>query len=234
LSRIIPSSSTCGSERTVADLLPAWPVLIAFLGVSLILAVVPGPGVAYIVARSVTAGRRTGLVSVAGVAAGNLGNAVAASLGLAAILAVSSTAFLALKYAGAAYLVWLGLRALRRDVVASVPESGMHRIRPRHVLRDGFLVALLNPKTMLFFGSFLPQFMAADAASPAQGILLGALFVAVAAVTDTAYALAAAAVAPLLRGRPGLQGAGRRLRGGALVGLGLYTACSDSHAPQTG
>lgn len=218
----------------VADLLPAWPVLIAFLGVSLVLAVAPGPGVAYIVARSVTAGRRTGLVSVAGVAAGNLGNAVAASLGLAAILAVSSTAFLALKYAGAAYLLWLGLRTLRRDNVVSVPESGMRRTRARRVFRDGFLVALLNPKTMLFFGSFLPQFMAADAASPAQGILLGALFVAVAAVTDTAYALAAAAVAPLLRGRTGLRGAGRRLSGGALVGLGLYAACGDSHAPRTG
>jgi threonine/homoserine/homoserine lactone efflux protein len=218
----------------VPELLPAWPVLIAFLGASLVLALVPGPGVAYIVARSIGESREAGLVSVAGVAAGNLGNAVGASLGLAAILAASSTAFLALKYAGAAYLVWLGVQALRRHDVASVAESDVRTPRPRRVFRDGFLVALLNPKTTLFFGSFLPQFMTADSASAAHSILLGTMFVTIAAITDTAYALTANAVAPMLRRRNGVRAGGRWLGGGTLVGLGLYTACGDSRAPRTG
>jgi len=93
--------------------LPAWPVLAAFALASLVLAATPGPGVLYIVTRTLAQGRRAGLASLAGVALGNLGNAMAASLGLAAVLAVSSLAFGVVKWAGAAYLVWLGIKALR-------------------------------------------------------------------------------------------------------------------------
>src|SRR5437868_8654587 len=96
------------------DLLPPFPLLGAFLVASFVLAVTPGPGVFYIVARSVTQGRLSGLASVAGVALGNLGNAVGASLGLAALFAVSSLAFTVVKYLGALYLVWLGVQALRK------------------------------------------------------------------------------------------------------------------------
>ena len=101
------------------NVLPTWPLLSVFLAASFILAITPGPGVFYIVARSVAQGRRHGLASVAGVALGNLGNAVGASLGLAALFAVSSTAFTLVKYAGALYLVYLGIQVLRAPGAAA-------------------------------------------------------------------------------------------------------------------
>jgi threonine/homoserine/homoserine lactone efflux protein len=104
----------------MSDFLPAWPLLSAFLIASFILAITPGPGVFYIVTRSLLQGRRFGLASVAGVALGNFGNAVGASLGLAALFAVSSLAFLVVKYAGALYLVYLGVQALRAPYPARV------------------------------------------------------------------------------------------------------------------
>src|SRR6266403_4444510 len=164
-----------GGALTMHDLLPAWPLLSAFLVASLILAVTPGPAVFYIVTRSVAQGRRCGLASVAGVALGNLGNAIGASLGLAALFAVSSVAFTVVKYAGALYLVYLGVRAMRAprsDGDIPVTASGPLW----QVFRDGFIVALLNPKTALFFTAFLPQFMRTDAEPIMQSILLGSLF----------------------------------------------------------
>ena len=210
------------------DLLPAWPLLSAFLVASFILAVTPGPGVFYVVTRSLLQGRRFGLASVAGVALGNLGNAAGASLGLAAIFAVSSLAFTIVKYAGALYLVFLGIQALRaprrRHGEAPAPAT-MGRI-----FRDGFIVALLNPKTAIFFAAFLPQFMSADAAPVLQSLALGSLFVAMAAVTDTAYAIAAGAVAPTLARASGAGALGRYFTGGAFIGLGVLTAFSGSRS----
>jgi threonine/homoserine/homoserine lactone efflux protein len=210
------------------DLLPAWPLLSAFLVASLILAVTPGPGVFYIVTRSLLQGRRYGLASVAGVALGNLGNAIGASIGLAALFAISSVAFTIVKYAGAAYLVYLGFQALRApgpETQAGVPQPAA--LWP--IFRDGFIVALLNPKTAIFFAAFLPQFMSHDAAPVMQGIALGALFVAIAAVTDSIYALAASAAAPVLAQARGIRALGRYATGGAFIGLGLFTALSGSH-----
>lgn len=151
--------------------LPPVPLLTAFVIASLVLALVPGPGVLYIVARSLGQGRRSGLTSVAGVALGNLGNAIGASIGL---------------------------------------------------------TALLNPKTAVFFAAFLPQFM--DPGRPAipQGIVLGTLFAAIAASTDTAYALAASAVAPALARGGRLRNPGRYLAGGTFIGLGVLATCGGS------
>lgn len=210
----------------MTSLLPPWPLFSAFLLASLVLAVTPGPGVLYIVTRSLVQGRRSGLVSVAGVALGNLGNALAASLGLAALFAVSAVAFLAVKYAGACYLVYLGVQMLRasRDEAPVVAPSAAP---PDRVFRDGFVVALLNPKTTIFFAAFLPQFLSPGAPPMFQSMALGALFVAIAAVTDSAYALAAGAVAPALRnGR--VRRLGRRLGGGVFIGLGLFAALGGS------
>lgn len=206
----------------MTDLLPSWPLFAAFLLASLVLAVTPGPGVLYIVARSLLQGRRAGLVSVAGVALGNLGNALAAALGLAALFAVSSVAFLAVKYAGAGYLVCLGvqmLRARRDEMPAAVPSA----TTPGRVFRDGFVVALLNPKTTLFFAAFLPQFLSPGVPPMFQSMALGGLFVAIAAATDSAYALAAGALAPALRSDRA-RSLGRRLGGGVFIGLGLFAA----------
>lgn len=210
----------------MTDLLPPWPLFSAFLVASFVLAVTPGPGVLYIVTRSLVQGRRFGLASVAGVALGNLGNALAASIGLAALFAISSLAFSVVKYAGAFYLVYLGVQMLRSNPISSsataTPSASLGR-----VLRDGFVVALLNPKTTVFFAAFLPQFLGANAPPMFQSIALGTLFVAIAAVTDSAYALAAGAVAPALRGDI-LPRIGRRLGGGVFIGLGVFTALAGS------
>src|SRR5262245_50498108 len=125
------------------ELLPSWPMLSVFLLATLVLAVTPGPGVFYIVTRSIAQGRSAGLASVAGVALGNLGNAIGASIGLAALFAVSSLAFTVVKYAGAAYLVYLGIQALRAPAV-NAPTDSMQPVELRRIFRDGFLVALLN------------------------------------------------------------------------------------------
>ena len=211
----------------MSDLLPPLPLLSAFLVASFVLAVTPGPGVFYIVTRSITQGRLSGLASVAGVALGNLGNAVGAALGLAALFAVSSMAFTVVKYLGALYLVYLGIQALR---ARPRPDDGLAPAPPvaalRRIFGDGFVVALFNPKTALFFAAFLPQFLSAQDAGVLQPIVLGGLFVLIAAVTDTGYALMAGAISRRIRRGNPLLAAGRYLTGGAFIGLGLFTALS--------
>ena len=212
----------------MTDLFPPWPLFSAFLFASFVLAVTPGPGVLYIVTRSLVQGRRFGLVSVAGVALGNLGNALAASVGLAALFAVSSLAFSVVKYAGALYLVYLGVQMLRSSSAensAAVPAAAPLK----RVFRDGFVVALLNPKTTVFFAAFLPQFLSSNSPPMFQSMALGSLFVAIAAVTDSVYALAAGAAAPALRGSV-FRRIGRRLGGGVFVGLGVFTALAGSRS----
>lgn len=211
----------------MTELFPPWPLFSAFLFASFVLAVTPGPAVFYIVTRSLVQGRRSGLVSVVAVALGNLGNALAASGGLAVLFAVSSLAFSVVKYAGALYLVYLGLQMLRASSAESpvdVPVAPMHR-----VFREGFVVALLNPKTTIFFAAFLPQFLSPDLPPMPQSLVLGTLFVAIAALTDIAYVLAAGAVAPSLRGS-GARRLGRWLGGGVFIGLGVFTALAESRA----
>jgi threonine/homoserine/homoserine lactone efflux protein len=201
-------------------------VLSAFLIASIILAVTPGPGVLYIVTRSLTQGRRFGLASVAGVALGNLGNAVGASIGLAAVFAVSALAFTLVKYLGALYLVYLGIHAVR----APQPDRASAMPAPaslRRIFRDGFIVALLNPKTAIFFAAFLPQFMNTESPAIVQSLTLGSVFVAIAATTDTAYALAAGALASVLTRARGVRSLGRYLTGGSFIGLGIYTVARN-------
>lgn len=207
------------------------PLLVAFLLASLVLAATPGPGVLYVVTRTLAQGRRAGLASVAGVALGNLGNALGAALGLAALFGASALAFSAVKWAGAAYLVWLGIRALRppskpadaAEVVFSAPRWG-------RIFRDGFLVALLNPKTALFFAAFLPQFIHPGDSPILQSVTLGTSFVAIAACTDTAYVLSAGLVAPALGRFNGVGGMGRWLTAAIYIGLGAFTATAGSRS----
>ena len=212
----------------MSEVLPDWPLLSAFLVASFILAVTPGPGVFYVVTRSLLQGRCFGFASVAGVALGNLGNAFGASLGLAALFAISSLAFTVVKYAGALYLIYLGVQALRapaREMAVAAPPARMSRI-----FCDGFVVALLNPKTAIFFAAFLPQFMSPGGSPMVQSMALGSIFVAMAAVTDTGYAMAAGAVAPMLARAGGTAALGRYLTGGAFIGLGVLTAVSGSRS----
>lgn len=214
----------------MTTLFPPWPLFSAFLLASFVLAITPGPGVIYIFTRSIVQGRRSGLVSVAGVALGNLGNALAASLGLAALFAVSSLAFAAIKYAGALYLVYLGVQMLR-SAPADNP-SALPATEPLgRVFREGFVVALFNPKTTIFFAAFLPQFLNSDAPFMLQSMTLGLLFVVIAAVTDSAYALAAGAIAPALRNGM-IRRIGRYLGGSVFAGLGVFAALAGSRGAE--
>jgi threonine/homoserine/homoserine lactone efflux protein len=209
------------------ELLPSWSVLSAYMLASVALAMTPGPGVFYIVTRSLAHGRRSGIASVAGVALGNLGNAIAASVGLAALFAVSALAFEVVKYAGALYLVFLGVRTLRAPRMEVDLRRVPRKARHARIFRDGFVVALLNPKTAVFFAAFLPQFLNAKAQLILPSIVLGAIFVAIAAVTDSAYALAAGAMRRALVGAQGVRALGRYCSASALIGLGVFTAFGD-------
>lgn len=204
--------------------------IVLFAAAAFVLIVIPGPGVLYVVARSVQQGRMAGLVSTWGVACGAYLQIVLAAYGLAALLAKSAIAFSALRYIGAAYIVWLGIQQIRARA-ESGPEVGkLSRRAMWRIFADGVVVCVFNPKSALFFVAFLPQFVditSADATG--QILLLGAVFVAIALVSDGAYALAAAALAKrFVRGSAGLRRA-RWLGGGTLIGLGVATAVSGSH-----
>ncbi len=203
----------------------AWPVLAAFLLASLALAAAPGPGVVYIVTRTIAQGRRAGIASVVGVALGNLGNAIGAAIGLAALFALSSAAFTVVKFAGAAYLVYLGVKALRRTD-GGVEAAPSREPRLGRIFRQGCLVALLNPKTAIFFAAFLPQFIDPAGSAIAQSVLFGSLFVLVAACTDMAYVLAAGVATTAIGNVRIARAWGRHASAAVFIGLGIFTAVS--------
>lgn len=203
--------------------------LLAFLAASVVLAVTPGPGVIYIVTRTLAQGRAAGVGSIAGVACGNFVNALGASLGLAALFAVSSLAFMLVKYAGAAYLIYLGVKMLRG--APRVEDSRALTPAPvGRLFREGVLVALLNPKTTIFFAAFLPQFMHPGMPALPQAVMLGAIFVVVAATSDLGYVLLATALAPRFARAGAAPGWGRYASGGALIALGVASAMAGQRS----
>ncbi len=210
---------------------PAWPVLAAFLLASLALAAAPGPGVVYIVTRTIAQGRRAGIASVVGVALGNLGNAIGAAIGLAALLALSSAAFTVVKFAGAAYLVYLGIKALR-PADGGVEGEPFEEPDLGRIFRQGCLVALLNPKTAIFFAAFLPQFIDPNGSAIVQSVLFGTLFVLVAACTDAAYVLAAGAATTAMGNVRIVRALGRYASAAVFIGLGIFTAVSGAPRPK--
>lgn len=198
--------------------------LTAFVAASLVLALLPGPGVLYIVTRSLVQGRSSGLLSAAAMAVGNLVCGMLVALGLAAIVAASAMVFTALRYAGAAYLVYLGLRMILARSASS--SDATPPASQRRVFLDGLVVALLNPKTIIFFAAFLPQFMDVAQPSMPQASLLIAVFVLIAFITDSGYALAAGWIAaPLQRSRRA-QLYSRWIGGCILVALGMLALWS--------
>jgi threonine/homoserine/homoserine lactone efflux protein len=200
------------------------PTFAIFALASFILAITPGPGVIFLVARTLSQGRSVGLASIGGVALGNFGNASLASLGLAVVFAASSAAFLLVKLAGAAYLVFLGVRALISGSTASPAAPCAPTISRLRAFRDGFLVALLNPKTALFFAAFLPQFVGRAGSLLAQSLFLSGVFVLIAICTDTAYVLAADALGPRLTKLLGWRSYGRYVTAATFIALGAYVA----------
>ena len=198
--------------------------LTVFVLAALALLLVPGPAVLYIVARSVDQGRSAGLVSVLGVSIGSMVHVVAAALGLSAILVQSAAAFRTIKYLGAAYLIYLGIRRLLGKGDAIVDATGTNRSL-RRIFFQGVWVNILNPKTALFFFAFLPQFVDVSAGSVGMQILfLGTLLVTMGIVTDGAYAIAAGSLGDWLKNRPRVVTAQRLFAGGVFISLGLATA----------
>jgi threonine/homoserine/homoserine lactone efflux protein len=187
---------------------------------ALALLAVPGPAVLYVVMQSAEQGGRVGLASVAGIHLGTLVHVAAAVAGLSALIVASAVAFSVVKYAGAAYLIYLGVRKLLgRDRVAEV-EKGNEPLR--RAFTRGIIVNVLNPKTALFFLAFLPQFVDADRGGVwSQALVLGLVFVGLGLVSDSLYALAAGSVGTLLRRR---RTALRHGSGVVFVGLGAAAA----------
>jgi threonine/homoserine/homoserine lactone efflux protein len=216
----------------MSDILPSLPMLLTFVLASFILAVTPGPAVLYIITRSIAQGRASGLASVAGVALGNMGNMIGASIGLAALFAVSTLAFTVVKFLGALYLIFIGTQMIleARRTGAQAQAGDIPRIALRRIFRDGFLVALFNPKTALFFAAFLPQFLDAHGNHLVQSIALGAIFVLLAAITDTLYVLAASAVRGSLGKLSSASRMGKYAGGTAFIGLGILTAFTSHKA----
>jgi threonine/homoserine/homoserine lactone efflux protein len=171
-----------------------------FCGTALALLAIPGPAVLYIVVQSAEQGRRVGLASVGGIHVGSLVHVAAATAGLSALIVASSLAFSVVKYAGAAYLVYLGIRKLLERTPVEHVEPSSEPLR-RAFLR-GIVVNVLNPKTALFFLAFLPQFIDPDRGAVwSQVLVLGLLFVALGVASDSLYAVAAGTVGGLLRRR---------------------------------
>ena len=209
--------------------MPDPATLLVFGAAALALIVVPGPAVLYIVSQSIDRGRLAGFVSALGIAVGALVHVCAAAVGLSSILVSSATAFNVVKYAGAAYLICMGLWTILRrrdDRPASAPSE--RRLRRR--FGQGVIVNVLNPKTALFFFAFLPQFVDPEQGAAALQIaVLGLVFVVIAVISDSVWALAAGTASERLRGNRRFLSVQRYVSGSVFVGLGALTAAAKRH-----
>jgi threonine/homoserine/homoserine lactone efflux protein len=213
--------------------MPSPEVFAAFAVASLALLVVPGPSVLYIVTRSMDQGRAAGLVSVLGIHTGSIVHVAAAALGLSAILASSALSYGLVKYAGAAYLIWLGIRAIRGRGDERPDVAGKSHSLGR-IYAQGVVVNVLNPKTALFFLAFLPQFVDVSTGSVSlQIVLLGITFILLGFISDGTYALVSARVSRRLAARRGPGVMRRWLPGLTLIGLGIVSAITGRRPAST-
>lgn len=207
---------------------PDASTLSLFASAALVLLLTPGPAVIYIVTRSVEQGRRAGLLSVLGILVGTLFHIAAAALGISALFLSSAMAFNTLRYLGAAYLVYLGARMLVGKTVpherGAVPPS-----TARQIVSQGVVINLLNPHTSVFFFAFLPQFV-----DPSKGgvrsqiLVLGIVFIVVAAMTDAVWAIVTGTAGDWVKGNPRFTRIQRYVTAGALIGLGAAAAVSGN------
>ncbi len=211
--------------------MPEAKTLVTFAAAAYLFALFPGPAVLYVVTRSIEQGRVAGVVSVTGIASGNLVHVVAATLGLSALLLTSAAAFTVVKYAGAAYLIYLGIREIvARDGADRRDDAVKHRAMS-HLYGQGVLVATLNPKTALFFLAFLPQFVDPSKGSAAAQIaFLGILLVVITALSDTSYALLSGIAGNWLRSNARFARKRRVFSGTIYIGLGLSAALTGSRS----
>lgn len=198
--------------------------LLIFATAAISLLIIPGPAVTFIIARTVEHGRSAGFASELGILLASVMHTLLAALGLSAILLQSALAFSIVKYAGAAYLIYMGIQSLRSTPVAVDPQN----IEPASlttIFRQGFVVNLFNPKGALFFFAFLPQFVSPERGSPTlQIIMLGLIFIGLALVSDSAYVVVAGAVRNLLSGNLRVARFQKNFAGVIYILLGLSTA----------
>jgi threonine/homoserine/homoserine lactone efflux protein len=209
-------------------MVPDASTLAVFMAAAAALLIVPGPAVLFIVARGIEQGRLAAFVSALGIGVGTLFHVAAATLGLSALLVSSATAFTAVKYLGAAYLVFLGVRTLlTRDsgeTRAATAPADLKRL-----FRQGIVVNLLNPKTALFFLAFLPQFVDPDRGSVAgQTLLLGGIMAMMGVISDGSYALLSGTLGGWLKGNLGFLRAQRYFAGSVYLALGVATALTGA------
>jgi threonine/homoserine/homoserine lactone efflux protein len=197
-----------------------------FFAAALLLAVSPGPGIFYVLARSLAGGRREGMLSLLGTFVGGFFHVLAAATGVSAILAASALAFHTVKYAGAVYLVWLGIGMMRTRKA----EVSMNLAPPSpNTFRQGILTEALNPKTALFFLSFIPQFISAPAGHVfLQFVVLGTTSVVLNTTADLLVVLAAAALEQKLKHNPRFRSRQRLASGVGMISLGAYLALTEA------
>jgi threonine/homoserine/homoserine lactone efflux protein len=204
--------------------------LLLFLGAATLLAIAPGPGMLYVLARTLAGGRREGILSSLGTFLGGMVHVVAAATGLSLVLATSATAFALVKYAGAAYLVYLGVRMI---VTAGIEEEVSPSVEParKSPFWQGVATEVLNPKTALFFLAFIPQFVNRQHGVLIwQFLILGSISVTLNTSCDLIVTLLAAPIGARLRASSVLRRRQRTVTGVTLIGLGAYVAVTDSRS----
>ncbi len=204
--------------------MPETSTLLAFSIAAIVLFIVPGPAVLYIITRSLVGGRKAGLVSVAGIHAGSLVHIAAAIAGLSALLATSAAAFRAVKWAGAAYLVLLGVQAFRNRGAAATEVNSATPAPLGKVFRQGFMVNTLNPKTAVFFLAFVPQFVDPSRATTEQILILSGLFIVLGVISDSMYATVFGSVGRRLTQARWWRTGRWAVPGTMYLGLGLFAA----------
>lgn len=215
--------------------MPSGPTLAAFAAASVLLILLPGPAMLFLLARGIAGGRRVGVYSALGVESASAVYVVATALGLTAVLAASGTALALVRYVGAAYLIWLGVRTiLTRDepLVAASPGPGPAMAGGAwRSWRQGFAVGITNPKVALFFLAFFPQFLHAEAGPIAgQVLVLGALFVLIGAILDVGYGVSGGLIGHLLSRHPRALPRARVGVGLTFLTLGGVTAATGQRA----
>jgi threonine/homoserine/homoserine lactone efflux protein len=202
-------------------------LFLLFLTAATLLAITPGPGIFYVLSRSLTGGRREGFLSATGTFVGGLVHVVAAAVGISAIVATSAIAFSFVKYAGDAYLVYLGIAMIRSR---NLPvDDALHPALPNRAFRQGIATEVLNPKTALFFLSFIPQFVNPHLSDVMlQFVVLGCLSVTLNTIADLAVVSFAAPIGVRLKSSPRFRRNQRVISGAAMIGLGTFVALGES------
>jgi threonine/homoserine/homoserine lactone efflux protein len=208
---------------------PSLSTYALFIATALALLAIPGPAVLYVVSRSIDQGRRAGLASVLGITSGTIVHVTLATVGLSSLVLASKVAFDAVRYVGAVYLVYLGVRRLLTRQVDEDPAGRVPRTT-RDLYTQGLIVNLLNPKTIVFIFAFIPQFVDVNAGHVSlQILLLGLTFAGLGLASDSLYAVAAGTVADRLRGTPLIARVERWFGGIVLIGLGVAAALVAPH-----